>query len=219
MRSRETRDDDVPPSSALSRPARWGVAALCAVLGVLALPALGGSLWGTVRTWLDRCELRVTLPTRYEIPVSGQADGTVFINSGGFATGSFSLCGADAAAHAQLVFAEALRTSALVLVVVLVVLLGLRAATNRPVYRLLVRGSVVGGGALIAGSLLSSALTVPALRTIAAQLREAGVESVFPGDVVFTVDLLAVGGGVALLILALVLRAADRAAAELETVV
>lgn len=60
---------------------------------------------------------------------------------------------------------------------------------------------------------------MPAQRTIAAQLREAGVESVFPGDVVFTVDLLAVGGGVALLILALVLRAADRAAAELETVV
>lgn len=198
-------------------PHRWergAVAVLSSTLIALALPHLGAALWSAIHTWLARGETRVVLPTRYEVPAgSGSpdaADPGISIVSGGFGSGEFVVSSIDATAHLQLTLARVIVAILLLALLALVATVGTRVALGRPAVQLVARGSTACGLLLLTGSLAASGLEAAALRTIAADLRDVvGVTSVFPDDVRFTVEWAAVSGGLALLIVALVMRSRE----------
>lgn len=204
-----------PDSPVLRRRERGAVAALVLVSLALAVPRVGAATWLAIQTWLARGEVRVVLATRYEVPAgpasSSAAEPGLSIVSGGFGSGEFVLASVDEAAHLQLTLARATVAVILLALLVLVATVGMRIARGRSVVRLVARGSGACGLLVLVGSLAASGLEAAALRTIATDLRDvAGVTSVFPDDVRFTVELAAVCGGLALLILALVARGVER---------
>lgn len=211
---------EVMPVRRLERPAlrRWergAVAVLSSTLIALALPRLGAALWSATHTWLAPGETHVVLPTRYEVPAgSGSpdaADPGISLVSGGFGSGEFVLSSVDATAHLQLTTARVIVAVLLLALLALVAAVGVRLALGRPAVQLVARGSAACGLLLLTGGLAASGFEAAALRTIAADLREvAGVASVFPEDVRFTVEWLAVCGGLALFILAVVARSPER---------
>ncbi len=208
----EVRTVRRPLRPLLPRWERGTVVALSLVLLALALPRLGAALWSATRSWLAPGGTHVVLPTRYEVPAglasSSAAEPGLSIVSGGFGTGDFVLGSVDETARLQLTLARVLVAVVLLALLALVATVGARVALGRAVVPLLARGSAACGLLLVAGSLAASGLETAALRTIAADLREvAGVPSVFPEDVRFTVEWVAVCGGLALLLLAVVARA------------
>ncbi|GHG53390.1 hypothetical protein GCM10011331_18920 [Flavimobilis marinus] len=208
----------------LHRWERGAVAVLSLTLIALALPRLGAALWSATHTWLARGETHVELPTRYEVPAgsasSSAAELGLTIFSGGFGTGEFVLSSVDATAHLQLTLARVIVAISLLALLALVATVGARVALGRSVVPMVARGSAVCGLLLLTGSLAAGGFEAAALRAIAADLREvAGVGSVFPEDVRFTVEWLAVCGGLALLIVALVMRSRDcRGGEQVDTV-
>lgn len=201
---------------------RGTVVALSLVLLALALPHLRAALWSATHTWLARGETHVVLPTRYEVPTgsasSSAAEPGLTIVSGGFGSGEFVLSSVDATAHLQLTLARLIVAILLLALLALVATVGARVALGRSVVPMVTRGSAACGLLLVTGSLAASGLEAAALRTIAADLRDvAGVTSVFPEDVRFAVEWAAVCGGLALFILAVVLRRAHRRQQEPRT--
>lgn len=189
-------------------------AVLVVTLLAIAVARVGAAAWLAIQTWLARGEIRVVLPTRYEVPAgpvsSGAAEPGISIVSGGFGTGEFVLSSVDESAHLQLTLARATVAVLLLALVALVAAVGSRIARGRSVGLLLARASGACGLLVLVGSLAASGLEAAALRTIAADLRDvAAVTSVFPDDVRFSVEWTAVCGGLALIVFALVVRAAE----------
>ena len=206
----------------LSPWARASAALLTLAILGLSLPRLGSALWSVIRTWLATGEVEVTLPTRVEIVETLTSDRhpsvSIVYGLGGHADLALSL--ADDGAHLQLTLARTLTALTILCLVALVATLGARVALNRSVYRMLVRGSTVCGVILLVAPLVASAIEANALRSIAARLRtERGVTTIFPEDVELVVNQVALVGGLALLVLALVLRAAERDAEDLRDLV
>lgn len=201
---------------------RGAVAVLSLTLIALALPRLGAALWSATHTWLARGETHVVLPTRYEVPTgsasSSAAEPGLTIVSGGFGTGDFVLGSVDETAHLQLTLARVIVAVLLIALLVLVATVGTRVALGRAVVSLLARGSAACGLLLVIGSPIASGFEAAALRAIATDLRDVvGITSVFPEDVRFAVEWVAVCGGLALFILAVVLRGAHRRQQEPRT--
>lgn len=203
---------------------RGAVAVLSLTLIALALPRLGAALWSATHTWLARGETHVVLPTRYEVPTgsasSSAAEPGLTIVSGGFGTGDFVLGSVDETAHLQLTLARAIVAILLLALLALVATVGARVALGRSVVPMVTRGSAACGLLLLTGSLAASGLEVAALRAIVTDLRDVvDVTSVFPEDVRFTVEWVAVCGGLALLIVALVMRSREcRGSEQFDTV-
>ena len=201
---------------------RGTVVALSLVLLALALTRLGAALWSAIHTWLARGETQVVLPTRYEVPgssvPSNAADQGISVVSGGFGTGEFVLGSVDETAHLQLTLARVILAVLLIALLVLVATVVTRVALGRAVVSLLARGSAACGLLLVIGSPIASGFEAAALRAIATDLRDVvGITSVFPEDVRFAVEWAAVCGGLALFILAVVLRGAHRRQQEPRT--
>lgn len=209
--------------SGLSPWARVSAALLTLAILGLSLPRLGSALWSVVRTWLATGEVEVTLPTRVEIVETLTSDEfpsvSIVYGLGGHADLSLQFFD-DGGPHLQLTLARTLTALTILCLVALVATLGARVALNRSVYRMLVRGSTVCGVILLVGPVAASVLEANALRSIAARLRtERGVTTIFPEDVELVVNQVALVGGLALLVLALVLRAAERDAEDLRDLV
>ncbi|MBD9699253.1 hypothetical protein IGS67_07085 [Flavimobilis sp. GY10621] len=209
--------------SGLSPWARASAALLTLAILGLSLPRLGRALWSAFSTWLATGEVEATLPARMETVETLTSDEhpsvTIVYSLGGHADLVLQLARGDDA-HLQLTLARTLTALTILCLVALVATLGARVALNRSVYRMLVRGSTVCGVILLVGPLVASILEANALRSIAARLRaERGVTTIFPEDVELVINQLALVGGLALLVLALVLRAAERDAEDLRDLV
>lgn len=211
-----------PPRPRLNPRERGTVVALSLVLLALALPHLRAALWSALHTWLAPGETRIVLPARYEVPgssvPSNAADQGISVVSGGFGSGEFVLGSVDETAHLQLTLARVIVAVLLIALLVLVATVGTRVALGRAVVSLLARGSAACGLLLVIGSPIASGFEAAALRAIATDLRDVvGITSVFPEDARFAVEWAAVCGGLALLILAVVLRGAHRRQQEPRT--
>lgn len=216
-------DTRTPLRSGVPPWGRVAVALLTAALLAISLPRLGGALWSTVRTWLAVGEIEVTLPASVEIvehTTTGDAPSVTILHGNGVMADLTIQVTGGSAAHVQLTLARALTALVLLTLVVLVATLGARVALNRSVFRLLVRGSAVCGTLLLVVPVVASILEARALRTFAEALRtERGVTSIFPDDVEVALHQGALAGALLLLVLAFVLRAAERDADELRDLV
>lgn len=207
-------DEETPPRrSSLGRPERavatFTTAALLAIgLGVLAHTLV--QVWSTANS---TCELVVTLPTRHEVP--GIDDQGLAV-SGGYTSARFVLCDADATAQAQLAVSQFLSAATIAALLLTVALTGVRILRDRPLLPGLVGATAVTGGVMVVLPLISRALSQSAHTTFARQLREHDFNTVFPQDVAIELNVPAVAAGVALLLLAVLLRLLQRSVRDLE---
>ncbi len=80
-------------------------------------------------------------------------------------------------------------------------------------------GAWLTGSAAIVASILGAVLQYRATLAIATELRTSGINAVFPADVTFELDWALLAAGASLMLLALLLKVADRALVEIDDVI
>ncbi len=226
MRDKKSDEEEAAPMvrSGIGIWERWGILALSIALLTISLPALLHALWDSLFTWLAKGEIHVSLPVRSE----ALADPEPILTSpppisaleGSYTSADFVVQFLAPQAHLQLTLARAISAAVLICAVLAIVAVAIRVVLNRSVFRLLSLASAYGGVIIVASTIAANLLEFRALRTIATGLHSTGAApAVFPENVLLDMNWPLITTGVALLVLALVLRAAGRQSHELSEVV
>ena len=205
-----TETDASVGRSGLESPERVFTALVSVTLLLVGLGVLGSTVMDVLVTASSTCELEVTVPVSAEVVV----EETSVAVSGAYSTARFVMCNPDPSGRAGLAASRLLDAVVVTALLFPVSIVGYRAARDRPLFSGLIVATAVAGATMVVLPVLSQTLEQAATVTLAKQLRGAGLETVAPDAVWVPVDVRAVMVGVALLLLATLLRVFRRSARD-----
>ena len=204
--------------SGLSQGERWLAVGLTAAVLALGLGLFASSAWSAVVTILASGEVSVAMPVRTEVPDIVDTDNPV-VYSGGFTTAEFVLSNVETGSRTELALGRTLDAAVIGGVLVAIAAVGSRLILDRTFMKTAITGAWLTGSAAIVASILGAALQYSATLAIAAELRTSGINAVFPADVTFEPNWTLLAAGASLMLLALLLKVADRALVEIDDVI